>query len=99
MHAYHEGLGCPDATILYDGCEECEERAAAGIQGVFALDTNNFWLLWQRMLRTDYGFDNGADHYLTQAEAQLGSRLYNMAVLMERHMGIDPRYVPIRVPA
>jgi hypothetical protein len=97
MHVYHDELGCPDGTILFDGCPECEERAQ-GIQGACELDATNFRVLWGRMISTEFG--EGDDRYRTHAEARLGSRLYNMAVLMERHLGIDPYVVmPAAVPS
>lgn len=72
--------------ILYDGCAECEERAAAGLEGLLRLDSTNIDLLWNRMLNTEY-YGKGkpeAGVYISYCERQLGHELYLMAVLLER---------------
>lgn len=99
MHVYHGDLGCPEGTILYDGCEECEARAAQGMNGLLTQDPIRVEAIWRRMIATERR--NGKDlvddlpgypckeGYLTDAEARIGKPLYGLAVLLER--AGDPR--------
>ena len=99
MHVYHGDLGCPEGTILYDGCEECEERARGGMEGLCTQDPIRVEAIWRRMIATERR--NGADlvddlpgypckeGYLTDAEARIGKPLYLLAVMLER--AGDPR--------
>lgn len=90
-HVYHGDLG-PEGTIFYDGCEECEERAAQGIQGLLTQDPERVEAIWRRMLVTE-GHGQGVEDvgrypvkggYMSNAEARVGRSLYYLAVLYER---------------
>jgi hypothetical protein len=78
-HDYHEG---PDDAVIYDGCGECDDRAAEPLSGLLTLDAANFERLRARMLAVEYG---DSDHYRTGNEARLGSALYKIQILHERH--------------
>jgi hypothetical protein len=89
-HDYHDTLGCPEDTIFYDGCEECEDRAKWGLAGLLTQDIDRVEAIWRRMLTNEgreadaigrYGVDGG---YRTDAEARIGKELYLLAVLLER---------------
>jgi hypothetical protein len=88
MHCYHGGLpGYDPEAILHDGCEECEERASAGVSGMLALDQTNLDLLWRRCLNSEYSQGGGgeeAGEYRSNCEARLGHQLYLFGVLSER---------------
>jgi hypothetical protein len=98
MHVYHDDLGCPEGTILYDGCDECETRSKQGIGGLLLLDQDRVETLWRRMIMTErrdaevaatsaaYPVRRG---YLTDAEGRIGKSLYHLAILLER--AGDPR--------
>lgn len=92
-HDYHGGLGCPEGTILYDGCEECEERSKRGITGFLELDLDRVEALWRRMIVTEKGVRPDVldlpgypvqDGYLTTAESRIGVTFYHLAILLER---------------
>lgn len=83
-HDYHEG---PDGAVLYDGCEECDERAADPINGLLRLDGERFRTLWKRMIEVER---ENKGEYLTFNERALGRHLYYITVLEERHTPIDP---------
>jgi hypothetical protein len=83
-HRYHPDPACgdhPDA-VAWDGCDECESRAHAGIRGILRYDAGRFALLWDRMLVTEW---DAEESHRSQAEARICHTLYCMALLMERH--------------
>lgn len=88
MHVYHEWPEGKQEPILYDNCPECDKRASEP----WALDGSNFKEAWQLMVNVEHPSTAGEGRigYLTWNEKRLGRELYKIAVLMERHMGIDP---------
>lgn len=50
-HDPHEG---PEDAVLYDGCDECDERAASPLDALCHLDSTSFATLRDRMLATEY---------------------------------------------
>jgi hypothetical protein len=80
-HDYHEG---PEDAVLYDGCDECDHRAANPLDGLLTLDGQNMERLLGRVLSVEYGL-GPADRYRTGNEARLGHALYRLLVLAERH--------------
>jgi hypothetical protein len=91
-HAYHGDLG-PEGTLYFDGCEECEERADQGIQGLLNLEPIRAEVLWRRMIVTERGKKARVENlpgysvqkgYLSNAEARAGRQLYYLAVMLER---------------
>ncbi len=99
VHDIHDALpgDDPDA-ILYDGCGECEERAATGLYGLCHLDSHNLPLLWNRMLNERMGGAGwpSAGYYRSNAERTLGESLYLMGVLDQRGMLHDAAFSPGR---
>lgn len=96
-HSYHGDLGAAD-TIFFDGCEECEARGNAGLEGLLTQTSDRVEVLWRRML-SQHGkgpvddFPGDGDQrraytvtrgYLSDAEAKAGRQLYYVAVLAER---------------
>lgn len=95
VHVYHPGLdGYDPEAILFDGCEECEERSKKGVKGLLELDSTNIELLWRRCLNTSYGGrsfgSEEAGKYRSDCEARLGNELYLIGVLLQRHH--DPTF-------
>lgn len=76
-HRYH-----PEEidAILYDDCEECEQRSNSLAHLASGLDRSNLLKLWNRMI--DVEKDDG--EYPTVAEARAGRMLYFMALVLER---------------
>lgn len=81
-HDYHRG---PADSILYDGCEECDSRAANPLNGLCQLDGERFPRLWERMLAVE---DADSDTYRSRNEAKLGHALNTIRILLERHPGV-----------
>ena len=102
-HDYHGDLG-PEGTIFYDGCAECEQRAALGLYGLLTQSPDRIEALYRRMLVTEkHGpvddlpgdGDQKQPYTVTQgyqsdAEAKVGKLLYYAAVLAERGDDPDP---------
>ena len=70
--------------ILFDGCQECEEKAE---KVLYAFDHEFSAALWQKMVAVEHR-DEGS--YRSQAERQACVRLYEVAVFLERHTRLDP---------
>ena len=88
-HSYH-----PDTHEheLADDCPRCDELAGRPLE----LDTENFVKAWQRMIDVEWG----TDAYRSDNERDLGKKLYEWAVFLERYTPIDPRELPEQlVPA
>lgn len=85
-HDYHRG---PEDAVLYDGCEECTERAADPLNALLNLDEANMLRLVDRVRAVEFGRD--ADHYRSRNEAQVGKALYRVLVLVERHPEVFTR--------
>jgi len=93
-HVYHGDLGCPEGTIIYDGCPECEERAERGMEGLCTQDSVRVEAIWRRMIATERRFGSELvddlpgypckEGYLSDAEARIGRPLYLLAVMLER---------------
>ena len=81
-HDYHDRSRFPD-TIIFDGCRECDERAAVPIVALLNLDSENYQALRERMWAME--FSGTRDTYRSANEARVGSLLYYIAVLEERH--------------
>lgn len=81
-HRVHPVGGDPKDAILYDGCPGCERHAAGS---GLTLDGVTLARAWNRMLDVER---NDRDHYRSAAEGKLCSRLFEMALLMERHPGL-----------
>jgi hypothetical protein len=87
-HRAHPVNGDPTYAILFDDCEGCERHANGG---GLTLDSTMLARSWNRMLDVERGSRTGTarvDSYQTGAEAKLCGRLYEMALLMERHPGL-----------
>lgn len=82
MHDYHVPV---EGAILYDGCAECDRRAADPLTGLLNLDATNFARLHARMVAVE--LEGDADHYRSINEATLAKALYRIHVLAERHPG------------
>jgi hypothetical protein len=78
-HDYHEGR---EGTIIFDGCAECDERAADPIKALLNLDAENYQALRARMLAVEF---DGTESYRSANEARVGKHMYAIAVLEERH--------------
>ena len=80
-HDLHSRLpGHVPEAILHHGCAECEERAAAGLEGLLQLDETTFARLWDRMVRRE--FNGGVE--TNDTEAQALRTCYYLYVLLER---------------
>lgn len=96
VHAYHDGLaGFDPRNVLHDGCEECESRAAAGIDGVLALDGANRLQLWDDMLAYEWGTGVSIGRNPSRADHRVMRTLYLVAVLMEG-FGVKPEEIETR---
>jgi hypothetical protein len=87
-HGYHEG---PEDALLFDGCDECDARAADPIDALLRLDPERFETLWQRMRATEYGDAAVPDRlrkanlrYRSTNEAKVGKHLYYVSLLLQR---------------
>lgn len=93
MHAPHDALpGYDPGNILHDGCEECEERAAAPLLGLTALDHRNFRQAWADMLAEKWSGGEGLSRNVSECDYRLMGALYTIAVLFERATGADPHH-------
>ena len=76
-------------VILHDGCERCAKHVK---NGGLSLDATNWPAMWQRMLNVDGPSyaprEEDGQRYESRAEGQLGSRLYEMAVGLERYTAL-----------
>lgn len=84
-HDYHRG---PRDAILYDGCAECDARAADPMDGLLRLDIETFVEFWERMRAVEYGdgpFGSGHESYRSTNEAKVGKHLYYISLLLQRH--------------
>ena len=79
-HDFHQG---PEDAVLFDYCAECDERADDPIKALLSLDSGNFERLLARMRAVELG--DGREAYRTRNEARVGSGLYHIHVLLERH--------------
>lgn len=84
-HDYHQG---PEGAVLYDGCAECEQRAADPINALLNMDAATFAILENRMFGVEY---DGRESYLTDNEAKVGKHLYYISILNERHGAVMHR--------
>ncbi len=84
-HDYHQG---PEDAILYDGCEECDARAAKPLDALLHLDGTHYETLRDRMVAVEYG--NGNASYRTTNEAKVGQALYLISILEQRHGRVWP---------
>lgn len=75
----------PDhAGILADGCERCDEHAAEPM--LLWLDQQKMEALWDKMISVE----RSSGHYATGNEAKAARQLYNLAIWLERYVGVDP---------
>ena len=79
-HSYHQG---PEDAVLYDGCDECDDRAANPLEALLALDETNMRRLLERTRSVHGG--NDRNDYRSDNEARLGLALYRLLVLIERY--------------
>jgi hypothetical protein len=86
-HNAHTG---PEDAILFDGCDECSDRANDPIDGLMWLDEEHLSRLHRRV--TDVEF-LGRDHYRTVNEAKIGRALYRLLVLLERYPDVFEKEV------
>lgn len=89
VHTHHLLDDHDQDAVLWDGCEECEERSRKGVSGLLKLDGGNLELLWRRCLNTEYGgpdLTGGAEagEYRSEAESRLGHELYLIGCLLQR---------------
>lgn len=90
-HNHHESLpGYEPGQIWYDGCEECEQRAARLPESIGDLDGEQFRAAWQRAgeLQTD-GIPDASE-----AELGLLRTLAMVQVQLERHRGYPLGVLP-----
>ena len=71
--------------ILFDGCEECEERSRAILRA--PLDQNYMAALWQKMVRVEHA---NVGRYRSDAEARACHTLYEVAVFLEKGGKVNP---------
>lgn len=92
-HAYHEKLPNynPD-SILHDGCEECEDRGNAGLDGLLELDHKNAQRAAERMIAWQM---RGELRPTDDSEARLLKTVYLMFVWLERFTTLDPLNQPL----
>lgn len=84
-HDPHEG---PDDAVIYDGCGECDARAANPLSALLALDDVNYERLRDRMILIEHHSRSGSrspEGYRSQNEMRLGQALYRISVLEQRH--------------
>jgi hypothetical protein len=86
-HVYHGDLGMPEGTLFYDGCPECEARAAQGVRGLLTQTPDRVRMMWDRMVHDEHS--HGVEHdktlgYHSKCEERIGRDLYAFAVLLER---------------
>jgi hypothetical protein len=67
-------------------CPRCLELAERPLE----LDALAFAQAWQRMIDVEWGDSS----YANEAEAKLGSKLYEWAVFLERRTPVNPRELP-----
>ncbi len=80
-HRAHPVIGDRRGTILYDDCPGCKRHAnGSGL----TLDNVMLARAWNRMLDVE----RGDDHYRTEPEARLCTRLFEFVMLMDRHPGL-----------
>ncbi len=79
-HDYHDSHHAD--AIIFDGCGECDTRAADPIKALLHLDSQNYAALCARMRAVEF---SGTEGYRSANEARVGSALYAIAVLEERH--------------
>lgn len=84
-HDYHVG---PDDAVLFDGCDECSDRANNPLDGLMTLDGERLAMLHKRVLDVEF---RGTDHYRTDNEARIGRALYRLLVLLERYPELGER--------
>lgn len=86
-HVYHEWPDGTERPVLYDDCPECDARATQP----WDLDASSFEEAWRLMVNFEHrNVIEGRAVCLTWNERRLVRELYRIAVLMERHMRIDP---------
>ena len=94
-HAYHPRsyvpgeeperlVGGPE-PILFDGCEECEERSRDVLRA--PLDRDFMRALWQKMVMVEH---HDAGRYRSDAEGRACHSLYEVAVFLEKHTAVNP---------
>ena len=84
-HDPHSGR---EGAILYDGCAECDARAADPIEGLLHMDPTTFAAMWDRMRAVEYGtgpLGSGDEAYRSRNEAKVGKHLYYVSLLLQRH--------------
>jgi len=86
-HKFHAREGDRD-PVLFDGCERCEEHAELG---GLDLDAETFARAWRLMIAVE---KDDTEAYRSAADGILCGHLYRMAVLMERHLGLNPWVYP-----
>lgn len=79
-HTFH-----PDTheNGLADGCPRCDELAAQPLN----LDSENMLSAWSRMLEVEFRDEGG---YRSVNEKALCSRLFEIALFLQRYTPIDP---------
>lgn len=100
MHACHEALpGYDPGNIWHDGCEECEDRAASPFTSLHTLDHNSFRQAWADMLAAKWSGGEGLTRSVSACDRRLLSALYDIAVVLERAAGQDPRVTLVTIDA
>jgi hypothetical protein len=84
-HDFHKG---PEGAVLYDGCPECDARAADPIEALLRMDSVTFSHFENRMFDVEYEHRGS---YLTDNEAKVGRVLYLISILNERHGAVMHR--------
>lgn len=79
-HDYHQSDHSD--TIIFDGCAECDARAADPMEALLRLDSVSFRAMCDRMHAVESG---DREAYRSTNEARVGKCLYAIAVLEERH--------------
>lgn len=99
MHAFHEGLaGYHPEQILHDGCPECEDRAAMGVDALGHLDDFARIRAWRLMRAEKWSGGESVGYPVSVLDWTLANTLYAVAVFMER-CGIKPDEIEARLCA
>lgn len=84
IHVQHPGTDDRE-EFLVDGCPRCAEYVAdLGVQ----FDAARFRAFWAKMLEVEI---DGTGCYASKADKELGSRLYLVALQLERAFALDLR--------
>lgn len=76
--------------ILFDGCSDCYEKVDPLRQSRDVVRA-----LWLKMLAVE--FEDAGTLYRSDTEARACIRLYEIAVFLQRHFGMEPRDLEVMI--